>query len=96
VKEVENDLLSVSNTALFCLSDMDSLKTMLESNVSEGLMRERIGRYTYCALVLSGASEALYKATGDEMYWNVHVAAENLSVFFNHARNSENPKRLSP
>ena len=92
VKNAESGLLSVSTTAIFCLSDMGALKTMVEHNASADLLRERAGRHAYCAQVLSEASESLYELTGNETYWNLHVASSNLAVFFNHVRNSEGPK----
>ncbi|GAB6134728.1 hypothetical protein [Thermococcus prieurii] len=93
VKNSESGLLSVSTTALFCLSDMGAFKTMVEYNASADLLRERAGRYAYCAQVLSEASESLYELTGKESYRNLHVAASNLEIFFNHVRNSEEPKK---
>jgi len=94
IKNAEGGLLSVSSTALFCLSDMGALKTMLESNASDELVRERVGRYAFCSLALSEASASLYDATGEKEYWDVHVAASNLAVFFNRARNSDDPRGL--
>ncbi|WP_297535681.1 hypothetical protein [Thermococcus sp.] len=93
VKNAESGLLSVSTTALFCLSDMGALRTMVEHNASADLLRERAGRYAYCAQVLSEASGSLYKLTGKESYRNLHLAASNLAVFFNHVRNSGEPKK---
>ncbi|EEB74165.1 hypothetical protein [Thermococcus sp. AM4] len=94
VKNAESGLLSVSITALSCMSDMDAFKTMLETNTSADLLRERAGRYAYCAQVLSEASESLYELTGKETYRDIHAAASNLAVFFNHVRNSGEPKEL--
>ena len=94
VRKAKDGLLSVSTTTLFCLSDMGAFKTMVEYNASGDLLRERAGRYAYCALTLSEASESLYELTGKESYRNLHVAASNLAVFFNHLMNSEEPKEL--
>jgi len=94
VKNAESGLLSVSTTAIFCLSDMGALKTMVEHNTSADLLREHAGRYAYCAQVLSEASESLYELTGKETYQDLHAAASNLAVFFNHVRNSGEPKEL--
>ena len=93
VKNAESGLLSVSTTALSCMSDMDAFKTMLETNASADLLRERAGRYAYCAQLLSEASESLYELTGRETYRDIHAAASNLAVFFNHVRNSGEPKK---
>ena len=93
VKNAESGLLSVSTTALFCLSDMGALRTMVEHNANADLLRERAGRYAYCAQVLSEASESLYELTGRETYRDIHAAASNLAVFFNHVRNSGEPKK---
>ncbi|NJE53888.1 hypothetical protein [Thermococcus sp. 21S9] len=94
VGNAREGLIAVSTTTLFCLSDMGALKTMIEHNASADLLRERAGRYAYCAQVLSDASESLYELTGKETYWNLHVASSNLAVFFNHVRNSGEPKGL--
>ena len=86
-EDAKSGLLSVSNTAMFCLTDMDALVTMVENNVSDSVIRERVSRYTFCALMLSEASASLYDATGEKIYWDVHVASTNLADFFNHVRN---------
>ncbi|CAI1493219.1 conserved exported protein of unknown function [Thermococcus nautili] len=93
VDDARAGLMAVSNTALFCLSDLGALETMLENNASEELVRERVGRYAFCSLMLSEASSSLYEVTGEEIYWNVHVAASNLADFFNHAKNSKDPRK---
>jgi len=94
VDEAKAGLKAVSSAALFCLADMGALETMLKNNVSEELVRERVGRYAFCSLVLSKASASLYKVTGKKMYWNLHVASANLADFFSHVRNSEEPRKL--
>ncbi|WP_099211999.1 hypothetical protein [Thermococcus henrietii] len=94
VKDSESALLSISASSLFCLSDMGAFKTAIEYNASASLLKERAGRYAYCALALSEASESLYELTGDESYRNLHVAASNLAVFFSHVRNSGEPRGL--
>ncbi|ASA77948.1 hypothetical protein CDI07_06430 [Thermococcus sp. 5-4] len=94
VEDAKAGLFAVSNTALYCMTDIYALKIMLENNASEELIRERVGRYTYCALMLREASASLYDITGEEKYWNLHVAATNLMDYFNHARNSEDPREV--
>ncbi|WP_297436063.1 hypothetical protein [Thermococcus sp.] len=94
VDDAERGLIAVSNTALFCLTDIDALETMLENNASDEAVRERVSRYAHCAWVLSEASFSLYDITGEEKYWKLHVASANLADYFNHARNSENPREL--
>ncbi|AEK73853.1 hypothetical protein GQS_09795 [Thermococcus sp. 4557] len=94
VDDARVGLMAVSNTALFCLSDMGALETMLENNASEELIRERTGRYAHCAQMLAEATVSLYDINGEEKYWNLHVAATNLMDYFNHARNSEDPREV--
>ncbi len=91
-EDAKSGLISVSNTALLCLTDVDALVTMAENNVSDSVIRERVTRYAYCAETLSEASASLYEATGEKIYWEVHVASTNLADFFNHARNIKNPR----
>lgn len=94
VDDARVGLMAVSNTALFCLSDMGALETMLENNASEELIRGRTGRYAHCAQMLAEATVSLYDINGEEKYWNLHVAATNLMDYFNHARNSEDPREV--
>ncbi|GAB6101552.1 hypothetical protein JCM16138_07750 [Thermococcus atlanticus] len=94
VDDAERGLMAISNTALFCLTDIGALETMLENNASEDVLRERVIRHAYCAEVLSEALFSLYDITGEEKYWKLHVASANLAGYFNHVRNSENPKEL--
>jgi len=87
-----NGLSEISNTALFCLEDMNALEIMLENNVSNDVFRERLSRYAYCSVTLEKASFSLYLLNGDERYWKLHVAASNLEVYFHTAMNSQNPR----
>ncbi|WP_240911690.1 hypothetical protein [Thermococcus sp. LS1] len=66
VDDAKRGLIAVSNTALFCLTDIGALETMLENNTSEELVREGIGRYAFCSLTPSEASASLYDITGEE------------------------------
>ena len=95
VDDARVGLMAVSNTALFCLSDMGALETMLENNASEELIRERTGRYAHCAQMLAEATVSLYDINGEEKYWNLHVAAATLAVYFSHATGSEDPREVA-
>ncbi|ASJ12989.1 hypothetical protein [Thermococcus thioreducens] len=92
VKAAVNGLFGVSNTALFCLEDMNAIAIMLENNVSNDVLRERLGRYAYCSVTLEKAAFSLYLLDGDESYWRLHVAASNLEIYFHTAMNSPNPR----
>jgi len=92
VDDAKNGLISVSNTALFCLTDIGALEKMLENNASEEAVRERLGRYAYCSMVMEKAALSLYLLNGDGRYWRLHVAASNLEVYFHTAMNSQNPR----
>ncbi|WP_232461033.1 hypothetical protein [Thermococcus radiotolerans] len=95
VEDAKAGLFAVSNTALYCMTDMYALKTMLENNASEELIRERTGRYAHCAQMLAEATVSLYDINGEEKYWNLHVAAATLAVYFSHATGSEDPREVA-
>ncbi|QDA32498.1 hypothetical protein FH039_09605 [Thermococcus indicus] len=96
LKTAVNGLFEVSNTALFCLEDMDALGIMLESNVSNDVLRERLSRYDYCSMMLEKASFSLYSINRERRYWKLHVAASNMEVYFHTAMNSQNPREKLP
>ncbi|WP_457742603.1 hypothetical protein [Thermococcus sp.] len=85
-------LYEVSNTALFCIEDMNALGIMLENNLSNDVLRERLSRYAYCSMMLEKASFSLYSINGERRYWKLHVAASNMEVYFHTAMNSQNPR----
>ena len=74
--------------------NVDALETIIKNNARDGAVWSRVSQYAYCALALSEASFSLYDITGEEKYWKLHVASSNLADYFNHARNSENPREL--
>ncbi|NJE41638.1 hypothetical protein E3E23_07440 [Thermococcus sp. CX2] len=92
VENAKGGIFQASTMAIFCLSDMAALETMLENNVSDDVLRERLSRYTYCAWELSGASFSLYELTGENKYWNLYVAGGNLESYFSTAVNSPDPR----
>ncbi|ASJ05022.1 hypothetical protein [Thermococcus barossii] len=89
-----NGLLEVSDMAIFCLEDSDSLGILLKSNVSDDVLRERLSRYTYCSLMLRKASLSIYLANNEERYRNLSLAAADLEVYFHATMNSRNPRKL--
>ncbi len=92
VDDAKNGLISVSNTALFCLEEINALGIMLENNASNDVLRERLGRYAYCSVIMEKAAFSLYLLNGDGRYWRLHVAASNLEIYFHTAMNSQNPR----
>ncbi|NJE10822.1 hypothetical protein [Thermococcus sp. MAR1] len=92
--DAKNGVISVSNTALLCLEDMNALGIMLENNVSKDVLRERLSRYAYCSVMMEKAAFSLYLLNEDESYWRLHVAAGNLEVYFHTAMNSPNPDEV--
>ena len=91
VDDAKNGLISVSNTALFCLADIGALEKMLENNASDGAVWSRVSQYAYCAVTLEKAAFFLYLLNEDENYWRLHVADSNLEVYLHTAMNSQNP-----
>ncbi|NJE77099.1 hypothetical protein [Thermococcus sp. ES12] len=89
-----NGLLEVSDMAIFCLEDSGSLGILLESNVSDDILRERLGRYTSCSMMLRKASFSIYLANNEERYRNLSLVAADLEVYFHATMNSRNPRKL--
>ncbi|AFL95743.1 hypothetical protein CL1_1544 [Thermococcus cleftensis] len=89
-----NGILDVSNIAVFCLEDMNTIGIMLDGNVSNDVLRERLSRYTYCSVMMEKAAFSLYLLNEDERYWRLHVAASNLEVYLHTAMNSPNPDEV--
>ncbi|CAD5244772.1 hypothetical protein [Thermococcus camini] len=94
VDDAERGLMAISNTALFCLEEMNALGIMLENNVSKDVLRERVSRYAYCSVMMEKAAFSLYLLNEDERYWRLHVAASNLEVYLHTAMNSPNPDEV--
>jgi len=92
VKRAKDGMISISNTDIFCLSDMDALQPMLKYNVGSDLFKARLNRYSYCAQDLADASWSLYQLTGEKRYSYLNSAAQNLNEYFTTAMNAPDPR----
>ncbi|NJE41636.1 hypothetical protein [Thermococcus sp. GR6] len=81
-KSAISHLEMISELNLLCLSEVSSLRTMLDGNASDDVIKERVRLYESCAITLQRSAFGLYSLTGDDKYYTLGVFAANLESFF--------------
>jgi hypothetical protein len=90
-----NDAIHLSDIPLLELSDVGSVaESLIEPDVTDELLTERITQYLFHARTLSYSSSMLQALTNDEKYRLFGTAMSNLQAFFIEVNNRSNRKEI--
>ncbi len=82
----KSSLIYLTNNALLCLSNVESLSTMAKYNASvdafTNALYNALYGYSICVQVLSQTSSTLYQLTGEKKYLYLNSVANNLNYYF--------------
>lgn len=90
-----NDAIYLSDIPLLELSDVGSVaESLIEPDVTDELLTERITQYLFHARTLTYSSSMLHALTNDEKYRLLATGMSNLQAFFGEVHNGPNSKEI--
>ena len=90
-----NAAIHISDIPLLELSTVGFVaESLIKSDATDELLREKIIQYVFHARTLSHSSSMLHALTNDEKYWLFETAMNNLLSFFVGVSNRPNKKEI--